>query len=319
VAPKPSILEADECSVDSKNLTDYEEFSLDYSALTREELVEADAWWKKNKGTTGQKIEQLQRTKGFFPKNPQLYLYGFGLPEPGPGQRVRWNIRTQERVDEVKKGWKLHSFDDQQGFEEELRLTKCISPISRRSGPSSQPSSAIASPHLPSTSSLPKVGPSVSPLISTTAAPSVTPPQEHSDNEDDNGETLDFHTPAPPGPERRAGPSFELGLTTEASETTLNAGRQTPPPPDPSLPPSSDEDDTMATQPTVALKNTAKVNPPHDFNGDVANTNNFIREVKLYKRLKPDDFSDDDGWLYWALSYMRGSKFVPNWHMSGIF
>jgi hypothetical protein len=281
VAPKPSILEADECSVDSKNLTDYEEFNLDYGALTREELVEADAWWKKNKGTIRQKIEQLQRTKGFFPRNPQLYLYGFGLPEPGPGQRVRWNIRTQEWVDEVKKGWKLHSFDDQRGFEEELRLTKCISPISHRSGPSSQPTSAVASPRLPSTSSLPKVGPSISPLISTTAVLSVTPPREHSNGEDNEEETLEFHTPTPLDPVRQANPSFELGLTTEASETTLDTGRRTPPPPDPPLP-SSDEDDTMAAQPTVTLKNTAKVNPPHDFNGDVANTNNFIQEVKLY-------------------------------------
>jgi hypothetical protein len=69
----------------------------------------------------------------------------------------------------------------------------------------------------------------------------------------------------------------------------------------------------MVAQPTVALKNTAKVNPPRDFNGDVTNTNNFLREVKLYKRLKPDDFSDFDGWLFWALSYMRGSKFVQAW------
>jgi hypothetical protein len=133
------------------------------------------------------------------------------------------------------------------------------------------------------------------------------------DNEDDNDKTLDFHTPIPSNPERRAGPSFELGLVTEVSETTLDAGRRTPPPPDPSLPSSSDKDDTMAAQPTVTLKNTAKVNPPRDLNGDVANTNNFIQEVKLYKRLKPDDFSDFDGWLYWALSYMRGSKFVEAW------
>ena len=208
MASKSSINEADDCSVDQKNYSQYQEFQLDYSGLLDEEQVELVGWWKRTKGTPAQKIGIIQSTKGFFPRNRQLYLYGFGLPEPGVGQRVRWNIKTQERVDEEKKKWKLNTFDDLSKFEEELRLLKCISPTSRRTGPSSQPTSAVASPHLPSSSSLPRIGPPTSPLVSTTAAPSVTPPREPSDDD----ENLDFQTPAPPDPTRRAGPSFELNL-----------------------------------------------------------------------------------------------------------
>jgi hypothetical protein len=313
VAPQlKQLSEADPSSINAKNihLFDVSE-GLDYSKLQPLEIQELKEWWRKAKGTVAQNVSQVQKHWGYFPRNKELDLYGFGLKSPDEGGRPRWNQKIYPRVQFEKKGWNTDSTAQQVIFEDWLRTEHNLCVSTRSHG--SQPTSAAASPRLPSTSSLPRIGPATSPLISTTAAPSVTPPQEHSDDEDDNGETLDFHTPAPPGPERRAGPSFELGLTTEASETTLDTGRRTPPPPDPSLPSSSDEDDTMAAQPTVALKNTSKVNPPRDFDGDVANTNNFIREVKLYKRLKPDDFSDDDGWLYWALSYMRGSKFVEAW------
>ena len=68
----------------------------------------------------------------------------------------------------------------------------------------------------------------------------------------------------------------------------------------------------MANQ-AITLKNTGKVNAPRDFDGDAKNTNVFIRELKLYKRLKPDDFNNEKSWIFWALSYMRGSKFVEAW------
>jgi hypothetical protein len=313
VAPQlKQLSEADPSSINAKNihLFDVSE-GLDYSRLQPLEIQELKEWWRKAKGTVAQNVGQVQKHWGYFPRNKELDLYGFGLKSPDEGGRPRWNQKIYPRVQFEKKGWNTDSTTQQVIFEDWLRIEHNLSVSTRSHG--SQPTSAAASPRLPSTSSLPRIGPTTSPLISTTAAPSVTPPREHSDDEDDNGETLDFHTPAPPNPERRADPSFELGLTTEASETTLDAGCRTPPPPDPSLPSSSDEDDIMAAQPAITLKNTAKVNAPRDFNGEVANTNNFIREVKLYKKLKPDDFSDFDGWLFWALSYMRGSKFVEAW------
>ena len=155
MAPRlKELTEAGDRFITSKNIHLYNATDhLDYSKLQPIEAQELAEWWRKAKGTTAQKIEQVQKTWGFFPRNNELNLYGFGLKHPDEGGRPRWNPRIYSRVQTEKKGWNTNSSSQQAIFEEFLRFDQNLSPLTRNLG--SQPISAAASPHLPSTSSLP--------------------------------------------------------------------------------------------------------------------------------------------------------------------
>ena len=111
MAPKlRELSEAEEGSVTSKNIHLYDDADyLDYSKLQSLEAQELAEWWRKAKGTTAQKIEQVQKSWGFFPRNKELNLYGFGLKHPDKGGRPRWNPKIYSRVQLEKKSWNTDS------------------------------------------------------------------------------------------------------------------------------------------------------------------------------------------------------------------
>jgi hypothetical protein len=87
VAPKLKPLsEAEANSITERNLHLFDVGNnLDYSKLRPLEVQELKEWWKKAKGTVAQKIGQVQKHWGYFSRNKELDLYGFGLKNPDEG------------------------------------------------------------------------------------------------------------------------------------------------------------------------------------------------------------------------------------------
>ena len=278
-------------SIDATNVDSFDQ-DLDWGKLTSEQGALVDALWDRAPSSLRETVTYIQQ-RGYFPCNPELNLYGFGLPAPKQGLRVRWRQEHTAIKDQFRRDYRLNTYGDQERFENDLRLAHCISPISRAAASTSSPSgSTYGTPSL-TTAPLPVI-----PEASREGLPSVSRPSSPAQ------ETAP--EPEPPVEE----PPEPVGVPPPAASPK--------PPSSHHSSSSSDNEPETATmaQNAVTLKNTAKVNPPREFDGTPSKCSRFIRELRMYKRLKPSDFDEDLEWIFWALSYMRGSDFVEAWAAS---
>lgn len=254
---------------------------LDYKALGEEDTQEVAKLIKRCPSTKdGERVAFLQKNGGYFPANPELDLYGFGLLEPQQGTTAKWRRRHTAIRDEAKVGWKINTWPDQRNFEDSLRLSHCICPYERTYTGQNEASSVTGTP-----------------VVSTVGLP-------------------DTSGPGPSGLRNILEPPGSISISQPTSPTY-------PPPRDPSS--EDDNDDTVdpplippPNMTSITLKNTAKVNAPRDFDGTPSKCDRFLRELKVYKRLKPNDFETEEEWIFWGLGYMRGSDFVEAWAASVI-
>jgi hypothetical protein len=68
---------------------------------------------------------------------------------------------------------------------------------------------------------------------------------------------------------------------------------------------SSDPSPSTSNTPVKSLKNHVKLMTPSDFNGDRTMGHSFLNSCRLYIKLCPEHFMDEQAQILWALSYMK--------------